>query len=159
MKTLHFGWEVDNIDNNSAQLAAPIVKPVTIRAAQFDCSYMVLGRPYGVSLFGIKFGNPPNFAEVLVSLGIFPQVTAADEFGTAVFSGAPTVHGETGAGHIACVILKTWVGRSAIASATARNVYVSGLNISAGPGQVLQANLSHVGFVGNIEMQGVLFYD
>jgi hypothetical protein len=158
MKSVDFGWELNSVHNNGADLFVKILNPITVVGIEMDVAYMATSAPGG------------SFAEVLCNAVILPAHPTFTPGDQAYFNGVPSAdfggsqfcvpnpavncHGGMGtAGALCSVILKTWAP-----AATNRNVVVTGLSIPAPAGSFFLCHMDHAGYPGDIEMQGVLFY-
>jgi hypothetical protein len=168
MKSVGFGWELNSVHNNGSDLYAQILHNMSIKGIEMDLAFMITAAP-GV------FGKG-EFAEVLCFAFISPSKPTFTPGAPGYSNGAPNpdfgasafyttqasegAHGGIGGlNTLASVILKSWVPPSGEASATCRNVVVTGLDIYAAAGSYLVLHMDHAGYAGDVEMQGVLFYE
>jgi hypothetical protein len=169
MKSVGFGWELIAIDNYGANLYVPINAAITILGIQMDVAYMPTYAPASQMAAEILctaqwVSGTPTFSSDAQAYVNGPTNTDFGEipgYGGTLF--APSGHtapvGSFGPGNmLASAILKTWVSTTPTASATARSVSNMGLNIVPPTGSYLVFHMDHLGIPGNVEMQGVLFY-
>lgn len=161
MRSSGFGWEITNVANNGADLYAPFSVPTTIRGIDLDISFMTTGAPTGwaevlanVAISAAK----PNFGPAPPAYYLGPT-PGQDIFGPAVKynpAGRNIGGGLNGPGFLTSLILKCYchAGGSDVRHAT-----VMGLAIPVVAGNCLVLHMDHAGQPGDVEMQGVLFYD
>jgi hypothetical protein len=164
MKTASFGWELTNVSNDGADFYSKTLNPGTICGIELDVAFMVTKVPAAA-----------GFAEVLCTSVIMPAMPVFPPGSQAFYYTPPQadfadpqfyVPNSTIGSHayalsggvLAAVILKTWVATTGVASETHRNVVVMGLNIPIVAGNYFLLHLDHMGIAGDIEVQGVLYY-
>jgi hypothetical protein len=158
MKSAGFGWEVDDSGNGSFSMSVPITKAITIRGLQLDVAFMCthprwLGDRFADLLRRVLgFPRFAYFSEVLASVSVTGVPVA--EFGPAKLVGNTTHGGFGGGGALATVILK-----ASPPGSTARSLTIEGLNLAVPAGNSLACFMGHMGYPGDFEMQGVLYYD
>lgn len=157
MKTLSFGWEVDQMDGNTGTLIVPILKNIIIRGYEVDVSYMATTSPLPIPFLNRWLHRNPGFAEILAS-GSAP-VAGPHAFSTGTVSPKAGAHGGAGPGGLFSLILKGWVPYGNAGAGFGRNAAMSGLNIAVAAGTSLTFFMGHAGYPGDAEMQGVLYYD
>jgi hypothetical protein len=158
MKTASFGWEFDNINNNSVSASWPLKTPIILKGYQFDLGLMVTN--HGPGIFS------GTFAEVLFSAGIFSPLPLENDFGPAIFTPPTTglktgLHGNDMDQVGFCrAILKTFVGKSLINNSVNKVITISNLNILIPANATLTMNAGHAGYGPmDFEVQGCLYYD
>ena len=150
-KSMSFGFEL-NCSANTATMTVPINSAIVVRGIELKVSYVVLNAP---QLFGQYADN--THAEVLYTASISNNV--ASEFGPAQMTGL-NVHGGAGnGGYLAAGIMKTWITLPTETGQLTDGVVVTNLSMPAGPYQQLTLLMSCDGYPGDMEMQGVLFYE
>lgn len=158
MKTAAFGFEA-SLNGNAAVCSNAIMRPLTIRAIQFDVSLMrndvgLLHSPY-------KFTELLARAHIFRSLPIynhdaamFPHYTGNPDFAAPVTHGAPSNGGGIVEETLVSVILK-----SEVSGADSRSVCLSSLDVPVSAGSYFILYMGHAGVAADAEMQGVLYYE
>ncbi len=146
MKSFGFGYEaVANV--NTKQQYISIVKPITIIGIQMSVSFCILQYPgffENTHAEVLAYAHAP--ARALPEIG---QVTSDDHpAGQPVDSGC-----------IAALILKSWLTSPTQTGQVSGNVTNMGLSIPVAAGEKITLRMSHDGNAGDMEMQGVIFYE
>ena len=158
-----FVWELDDINNNGADLYFEVLDAMVLNTINIDVAFMLTALP-----------AQPGFAEVLcmggVSRGAKP--TFSDSAAAYInFPGAPhfarlAQHNPnnlaTGMGGVVqdlfySVILKTWVPSDGAGASTYRHVAVQP-NLILSKGDFLVFHMDHAGVGGDVEMQTTFQY-
>jgi hypothetical protein len=163
-KTVGFGWEVSDLNNNGADVYLEVVSSMSLIAVDIDAAFMITSAPAS-----------PGFAEVLCRMAVShgaprfvegepsaPVLAAASSnFGRLqVYNPHDLSVGADGVALqdvIYSVILKTWVPISGIASGTSRHVRTTP-SLALDARDYLVFHMDHAGVPGDAEMQVVLEY-
>jgi hypothetical protein len=146
MKSRTISWEVDSVTNKSARRVLPILKPIIIRGLQVKVAFMT----------GPGFSKQGN-AQVL-AWGALSNVADDGAFGPGSFpDNLPATHGTDGYGFLFSTILKTAV--TSYGGSVNDELSLSGLSMVADPTHELVLFMGHGGVTGDMEMQGVIFYE
>jgi hypothetical protein len=158
-----FGWEIDNINNNGADLYFEVLDAMVLNTIDIDVAFMLTSPP-----------AQPGFAEVLcmgaVSRGAKPtfspppaayiNIPASSNFARLAEHNPNNLNTGTGgvvSGLFYSVILKTWVPTDGTASSTSRHVSV-GPRLTLSKGDFLVFHMDHAGVGGDVEMQTTFQY-
>jgi hypothetical protein len=146
-------------------MIVPVTKDIIVRGYEFVLSYMPGSTPsvLGSIPYVGKYipGGSPSFAEILGWCN-YTNADGADDFGAASFPDlgvVPSTHGGAGPGFLFSQILKTWVGNDGSGAGQNVPICMDGLKISLAAGTQLTFFMGHMGYPGDAEMQGVIYYD
>jgi hypothetical protein len=163
-KTVGFGWEVTDLNNNGADVYFEVVSSMTLIAVDIDAAFMITSAPASpgfaeVLCRVVVSHGAPKFVEGEPSAPIFPA--QSPDFGRLQIYNPHDLN--VGADGFALqdvlynVILKTWVPASGTASGTSRHVRaMPSLTLDAR--DYLVFHMDHAGVPGDAEMQVVLEY-
>ena len=163
-KTVGFGWEVVDLNNNGADVYFEVLSSMTLTAVDIDAAFTITSAP-----------SSPGLAEVLcratVSRGA-PKFVEGETSAPVLSAASPNfgrlqIHNPNdlniGADGFALqdviysVILKTWVPASGTASGTSRHVRATP-SVALDARDYLVFHMDHAGVSGDAEMQVVLEY-
>jgi hypothetical protein len=162
MLSIPIGWEVSNILNGGANVVVPLARAIKILGYQIDISLGFTAPatgPVEVLCTGMIANGSPSFAGA-------PQYASGPAWPNPDVKSALLVNpgkfninpmGYMGYGALFASILKTNAP-----TAAGKTLCMSGLNIAApvGASLVLHMDAMSVGSVpGDVEMQGVIFYE
>ena len=163
-KIAGFGWEIDNLDNNGANVFFEVRRGMILQWVDVDVAFMITSAP-----------AVPGFAEVLcragVSRGARPSFSGPPQdyilFPTSPDFGGVHVHNpndlSVGFDSVLLqdafyqVILKSWVPVDGTASSTSRNAHVEP-NLVLSTSDFLVFHMDHAGVPGDAEMQVTMSY-
>lgn len=155
MKIASFGWEADQIYQDTVRVVFPVLNDITIRGYQLDVGMMLWKAP-GLIQFRWPPFPVPQWFEVLFTLGIDPVVNV--DFGKPAFSdpGKQNLHGFPMDGSLlARAILKGFDTQ-----ATNKSIVATGLSIAVPAGSNIAMAAGHAGFGPlDFEVQGALYYE
>lgn len=160
MRTTGFGWEITNISNNGANAYMPFNAPVTITGLDLDVAFMTLSPENGWAevladvMLSVGPPNPMPGPSVFYSGPAFGQ----DSMGGMKFDnpvGLQIGGGSSGPGFISTVILKCYCNGG---GSDVRHVSLTNLSITVPAKTCLVFHMDHMGVPGDVEMQGVVFY-
>lgn len=158
-----FGWEINNIDDNGADVFFAVRDTMILNSINIDVAFMITSLP-----------AQPGFAEVLCDGGVSrqakpifaPPPQAYIGFPASANFGELTLHNpnqlNVGLGGVVQdlffnVILKTWVPENGAGAYTSRQVYAQP-GLALNKGDYLVFHMDHAGVGGDVEMQAVLTY-
>jgi hypothetical protein len=158
MSTGNFGWEINSINGNGANMMIPVERDITLTGIQASLSMMFMAPTAGAS-------------EIYAAAWVFPQMPVFDNAGGHAFFnlnggtdfGAPSfynpnklnAHGGGGSctqDSLFAAILKTYAPAS-----TAQNI-VMPHSIHIAAGSFLVFHLDHWGVPCDVEMDGIFTY-
>ena len=163
IQTAGFGWELENIHNNGADVYFPVQQKLILRFLEFDTSFMLTAPPPSPGFIEIlytggvhkgvpKFSDPPQVYEE------FPQDNA---FGAGVTVNPNNLVGpfndHLGAGQFLSLIVKSWSPADGTASSAERHVHTD-LYTPVGPGDFLGFHMDHAGLQVDAEAQVIIGY-
>jgi hypothetical protein len=155
------GWEIENLDNNGADIYFRVSKAITLDYVDLDVAYMVTAPSAGFAevLFTLsltrgtpKFTSPPQ---------VYQSLPADPDLGTGQVVNPAGVSwvggGQPSNGELVNVILKSWVPDDGTGSQDQRHVTMP-LSVPVAAGSYLACHMDHAGVAVNCEMQLVLGY-
>jgi hypothetical protein len=163
-KTVGFGWEVPDLNNNGADAYFEVVTSMTLIAVDIDAAFTITSAPAS-----------PGLAEVLCRAAVshgFPKFVEGEPSAPSLSAASPNfgrlqIHNPNdlsiGGDGFALqdvfysVILKTWVPVSGTASGTSRHVRAAP-SLTLDARDYLVFHMDHAGVPGDAEMQVVLEY-
>jgi hypothetical protein len=163
-KTVGFGWEVADLNNNGADVYFEVVSSMTLIAVDIDAAFMITSAPASPGLAEVLCRaavshGAPKFVEGEPSAPILPA--ASPNFGRLhIYNPHDLSVGADGFALqdvLYSVILKTWVPASGTASGTSRHVRATP-SLALDARDYLVFHMDHAGVPGDAEMQVVLEY-
>jgi hypothetical protein len=158
-----FGWEINDINNNGADIFFEVLDSMVLNAMHIDVAFMLTSPPAQpgfaevLCMGGVSRGAKPTFSDPPAT---YINLPATSNFGRIGQNNPNKLN--TGLGGVVqdlfySVILKSWVPADGTASSTSRNVSVQpGLLLSKG--DFLVFHMDHAGVGGDVEMQATLQY-
>lgn len=163
-KVAGFGWEINNLQNNGANVFFRVFQGMVLQWIDIDVAFMITSAP-AVAGFaevlcraGISRGGFPNFSGAPSDFILFPA--SSDFSGVHVHNPNNLSIGVDGVllqNAFYQVILKSWVPVDGTASSTFRNAHVEP-NLMLNPNDVLVFHMNHAGVPGDAEMQVSMSY-
>lgn len=163
IRTAGFGWELENIHNNGADIYFPVQDKLILRFLEFDTSYMLTAPPPAPGFIEIlytggvhhgtpEFGDPPQ---------VYEQFPPDGSFGTGVTNNPNNLVGpfndQLGAGQFLSLIVKSWSPVDGTASSAGRHLHTD-LYTPVGPGDFLAFHMDHAGLQVDAEVQVIIGY-
>lgn len=163
IRTAGFGWELENIHNNGADIYFPVQDKLILRFLEFDTAYMLTAPPPAPGFIEIlytggihhgkpEFGDPPQ---------VYEEFPHDDSFGTGVTDNPNNLVGpfndHLGAGQFLSLILKSWCPADGTASSSERHIHTD-LYTPVGPGDSLAFHMDHAGLQVDAEVQVIVGY-
>lgn len=161
MRSAGFGWEINSANNNGANAFCKFLNSVTITGIQVDVSFMTLtpGNGFAEVLCTVSLASSRPIFDTTPQAYVTGPGMPQGDFGGFQIQQASTsegVHGGgMGGGALASIILKTYCQNG---GHDVRDVVITGLNIPVVAGNFIIFHMDHMGVSGDVEMQGVLFY-
>lgn len=163
-RSVIFGWEVSNINNNGANIYFEVAHGMLLQSMEIDVAFMINSAPSAPGIAevlctaGISRGAPPTFSS---GPQVYPNFAGSRDFANVTVVNPNGLNvgfdGGLGQGGLYEVILKTWVPGDGTASATSRNVQLEPL-VGLQAGDFLFFHMDHGGVQGDAEMQMALGY-
>jgi hypothetical protein len=162
MLSIPIGWEISNVLNGGANVVIPLARAITVLGYQIDISLgftAPTAGPAEVLCTGMIANGTPTFAGApqYASGPAWPNPDVKPALLVNPYKFSINPMGYLGYGALFASILKTNAP-----TACGKTLCMSGLNISAPAGSslVFHMDAMSVGTVpGDVEMQGVLFYE
>lgn len=162
MLSMQIGWEVDNINGGGANFVVPLQRSITVLGYQFDMSlgFPVVGSSgfSEVLCFGAIATGDPTTKFVGLAQSFNGPVARNNDIGTSIFVNPNKYAGRAGAGKWSGALFSAMMKTNAPAAGS-RIVAVSNLSLIAPAGSFLLFHMDHFGVSGDVEMQGVIFYE
>ena len=158
-----FGWEIDDINNNGADVYFEVLDAMVLHSININVAFMLTSVPAQpgfaevLCMGGVSRGVEPTFSD---SAAAYINLPAAPHFARLAQHNPNNLN--TGMGGLVqdlfySVILKTWVPPDGAGSSTYRHVAVQP-NLVLGKGDFLVFHMDHAGVGGDVEMQTTFQY-